>query len=287
MTADSSDQPWRNESRMRELFCEDGYSKAEMAEQFGCVPETVCRWLKRYDLLDTEQCPTCGGDYEQPGTHWALSECPYPSLTDAQHEVVTGLVMGDGYIKRRPDAHPALRVTSIQRDFLKHLMDLFGPIGSTIRLRMTAEESRDHIAKSFGRPKSDGKYHDLYRAVFRANPAFDQYASWYDSGSIQFPDDLNFTEQTLRYYYVCDGTIENHDRPPRIRITTVKQASKVDWLCELCSEIGYEATPVTESRWGRDTANVCLTTDATRKFLDNTDPVPGFGYKWLKGHYDG
>jgi len=46
----------------------------------------------------TDRCHSCGEEYETIGIHWRRSECPWQPLTERQHEVLTGLLMGDSYV---------------------------------------------------------------------------------------------------------------------------------------------------------------------------------------------
>lgn len=44
------DRPWRNESILRLLYCEQENSLRETADRLGCSPETVRQWLHRYSI---------------------------------------------------------------------------------------------------------------------------------------------------------------------------------------------------------------------------------------------
>lgn len=44
------DRPWHDESTLRELYMDDGLARNEIAERFGCHPDTIGRWLRKHDL---------------------------------------------------------------------------------------------------------------------------------------------------------------------------------------------------------------------------------------------
>jgi len=55
-----------------------------------------------------QTCSQCGVEFKRIGQHWSLSsECNNPTLTKRQEEIVTGLLMGDGWI-RSDDKNPYL-----------------------------------------------------------------------------------------------------------------------------------------------------------------------------------
>jgi len=44
------ENPWQDESVLRELYCEKGLSQAEVAEELGCGEGTVNRWIHKHDI---------------------------------------------------------------------------------------------------------------------------------------------------------------------------------------------------------------------------------------------
>lgn len=46
----TNDQPWRNETRLRRMYLNDGLSTYEIAEVLGCSRVTVSNWLSTFDI---------------------------------------------------------------------------------------------------------------------------------------------------------------------------------------------------------------------------------------------
>jgi transposase-like protein len=45
-------KPWRDESILRWLYCEEGMGTRQVADVLDCAQSTACNWLRKYDLLE-------------------------------------------------------------------------------------------------------------------------------------------------------------------------------------------------------------------------------------------
>jgi len=47
---DNDEAPWRDEEKLRELYCDKKLSQAEMGERWGCEQSTVGEWMDRHGI---------------------------------------------------------------------------------------------------------------------------------------------------------------------------------------------------------------------------------------------
>lgn len=58
----TSDHPWRDEDRLREMHHEKEMYIAQMARELGCSPQTVSKWLRRHSIEVVSNSATPAGD---------------------------------------------------------------------------------------------------------------------------------------------------------------------------------------------------------------------------------
>jgi hypothetical protein len=123
------------------------------------------------------------------------------TLSPTQHEVLVGLLLGDGHLKLdEKGKYPSLRVKRAPKDikYLEYQYNLFKSLcASGIK---TYEE---HI---------DGEVLPRISNVFatRAIPAFSNYyTQWY--GSSKIPENIELTPLTLATWFCDDGNVENYN----------------------------------------------------------------------------
>ncbi len=65
--------------------------------------------------MGSDKCPSCGVKYERLDQHWAMSAaCSYPTIPDAIHKMLTGLLMGDGTVhEAKSAANPRIEIHNI------------------------------------------------------------------------------------------------------------------------------------------------------------------------------
>lgn len=203
------------------------------------------------------ECPNCGKDREQLGTHWAQSKsCEYPELSDYQHEVATGVLMGDGYIKET-HASNYLAVQMVTEEYLSYLSSNVFPVTSS---------------------GVSCNCRNIYTWRTRTLPEFQQYRDWYKSGSKTFPKDIELTPTTLKHWYVCDGSLAERKNTEHIRIGLSNERKNEEKIRRYFDSIGVHIT-----NWG-DYDSGCSAifnskqSDKLWNYMGG--PLPGFEYKW-------
>lgn len=178
-----------------------------------------------------ENCPSCGEGYDLLGKHWSASSCDYPTFTARQHEILTGILLGDGSItnrcagERKPFrtpryGNPGFRVDMVTEEFLVWVADELGVHSNEVR-----------------RAENNEAKQDIYTLFIRQNPNLEEYASWYSSGKKQFSDDLELTPLTLKMWYVTDGHYLNERQPT---ISALNEIHRTNYLHSIFSDIGID-----------------------------------------------
>lgn len=172
-------------------------------------------------------CPECGRHFKGLGHHWRHEPSHRPSFTDEQHQILTGLVLGDGTV----DFHhknARVMVKMISRNYLRYVDRMFGVLGSSIRLNSTAEEAAEMCRKSgFAENPQVGNYSDVYIWGTRCHPEIQEFVDWYETGEKAFPEDIELTPTVLRHWYVGDGHYLQNDSD-HIFITMCNEVDRTD-----------------------------------------------------------
>lgn len=207
------------------------------------------------------ECYSCGEDYKRLSLHWRRGSCDYPTLTDHQRELVKGLVMGDGYVKRRENSPCQVRAEMTNRTFLEAFHDALQPLSASVKDYRTAKENaeRNGCDTSYG-------YSDSYHYISRTAPTFNEFGEWYSGGKKVWPEDLELTPASLAILYVCDGTLDG--RTPSI--SCVKEMERPEYVESLFENLGIEA-----SMTGHH-----VRLDPQQFFETVGGPVAGFEEKW-------
>lgn len=213
----------------------------------------------------------CGEDFSRIGTHWRFNPNHRPSISDEQREIVTGLLMGDGYIDTRPD-NPYIVLCMISENYLQYIDDVFGVLGKGVTLDKTAEQN----AKYNG--GSSENYNDLYRWRSVSHPELSDWSCWYGSGDKVWPDDITLTPTVLTHWYVGDGHLNKQNGGIELTVTNERgNRSKVQrYFKQVDVPVGgwCERNNRKETRmyWHGDDR------DALFEYMD--EPLPDFEYKW-------
>lgn len=221
-------------------------------------------------------CPDCGKERERLSIHILQGSCEYPSFNGRQHEILTGLVMGDGSVTLDPNGrNPYLKVKSIEYDFLEWLKEEFSGWSREISREYTAEESAEQARSNGLDPDAKAEnYSDVYNFHINCHPELHEYNDWYSSGTIKYPDDLSLTPLTTKVWYCSDGSLRQwKDDRPSAYFTTKNENHRGDFLEKLFNDIGFESL---------------MSGDHLRLGVDETEqlmkwmgpPLPGFDYKW-------
>lgn len=210
-------------------------------------------------------CPECDEEYDSLGTHFRYNESHRPSISGEQHEVVTGLLLGDGCLYGRRDNgnKPFLTVTLSPEQAIDHLREIFGCLS-----RNKQEVYTD------GR-----KYH---RFETRSHPELETYLDWYQPDKI-WPEDVELTPTAMKWLYVSDGTYDTSDGHRRVMIACAKEGEHTDKIERIFEQSG---NPISRTyhyeRDGRkdDYQLHFNASEAEQLFEYMGEPVPGFEYKW-------
>jgi hypothetical protein len=233
-------------------------------------------------------CPGCGVGYERLGQHWHYNPDHRPSLTDHQHEIVVGLLMGDGCLNRG-GKNPYLKVKMVSPNYLDYLDSQFGVLGTGVSLERTAAESAKHVRDRGFNPDADAKdYSDVYGWQSRCLPELHQYADWYTSGEKVWPADIALTPTTLKHWYCGDGHYENAGSHNCIRISMANEVDNTDKVEQLFENAGL---PV-PNKWkinkrpsGGRKCTAVFTVDQSKELWEYMgDPLPDFAYKWPESY---
>ena len=234
------------------------------------------------DMTDT--CHECGDEYERIAQHWALSDCNHQPFSECQHEVLTGLLMGDGGItwSGRRKA-PQMQVKMIEENYLNYLSsDIFPILSGGVSIDMTAEEHAYSQRKHGGNPNAKTKnYNDSFNFCIMTHPGLIEYGKWYQNGGKTFPEDIELTPTTLKHYFVGDGHFNAHGN---VKIGLSNERENRDKIINMFRRAGFE-----DFAWDRyerggdykDGARVRFRKEGTKWFFRYIgDPLPGFEYKW-------
>jgi hypothetical protein len=205
----------------------------------------------------TRTCDECGDEFVSIGRHWGHNPSHRPELKPYQHEVLTGILMGDGSVKKHNQEkyNPKLRISVKNKKYIEYLScTILGDISTG----MKEHNSGDH------------KMHCLDTI---SHPELERYSSWYGSGEKVWPENIIMTPTTLKHLYVCDGCLVN----PGIAIACENERGNGEKLKKYFSNIDIPEPQIYNSesygiRWNAD--------ESMQVIQYMGAPVPGFKYKW-------
>ena len=221
-------------------------------------------------------CPECDNEYSCLGNHWGMSDCSYPSLTQKQKEVITGILMGDGCICDT-SKNPRLKVTNTSEKYLQYLDELFGCLSSGYHVSKTPEESAA-IKKPHSETSNVENCSTIYEWSTRSLPELKEF-SWYSSGKKVWPDDIDLTPTTLKHWFCGDGTWNNSGYRNYIAIAMKNERENTEKVTSY-----FENVNIPSPSNYATTNGVCIaqftTKDSSTLWEYMGDPIDGFEYKW-------
>lgn len=231
-------------------------------------------------------CPAdeCGCEFEQVAIHWDSNPSHRPSLTDRQHEILTGLVMGDGSVFRK-SANPKIEVLMTKPMYLRYLHDLFDILSTGYSLQLGGDEkAKKNYDDGYDDELRLGAYSDMYVWRTRTHPEIEEYASWYRSGKKVWPYNLEMTPRTFKHWYCCDGNLNKKSESYSIRISMNNEAGNEEKIRNYFDDsVLPEPDSWFEYDVGRDSMN-CEARWYYQKsqqiFSEIGAPLPGFNNKW-------
>jgi hypothetical protein len=234
-------------------------------------------------------CPICDKEFQEIGKHWYGSKCEYPSFSDKQKEIITGLLMGDGSVcVQGENSNPNLSCGMIRREYLEYLNEeVFPVIGSKVHLKRTAEEqAKYHVESGFRINAEASDYQDVYSWYTRNHPGLKPFKDWYSSGEKVFPDDIDLTPLVLKHWYVGDGNFETEKYSVgRISIATSNEIDNRSKIENYFDSIGFDEHYWESSKRedGSLSGSIRFSTELTEDIFEYMgEPLPGFEYKWPK-----
>jgi transposase len=234
-----------------DLYVDQGLSMAEIADELDCSSNTVSRWANKFDI-DT------GRLTDEQRSNISLSEY--------QHELVKGVLMGDGCVQRRDreTQNPYFCVTMKNKEFIEWL---------SVEL--------DNISPDFRKRK--GKYAETldntqWTIKTYSHPVFRQYATWYSSGEKKWPTDEEITELELKMLYVTDGSPVKHPDNWAAKISAINEKDRKDKVTKM-----FDRSLDIDISWhssNKSTNGVIYIPAGQADVIWDQDAVPGFEYKW-------
>lgn len=221
-------------------------------------------------------CHECDDDFARIGYHWSNGRCDWPEIPDRQESLITGMMLGDGTLRRQTD-NPFIQTYMICRPFLEWIDDELGWLSTGVSLYRDAESSAE-ISQSNGHESDPSRYHDVYSLRTRSMKQFRRYESWYSNGTKKtIPGYLILTPVTAAIWYCCDGSLNWDRRYPGARphVTIGVKDENMDRVLDMFEESSFGRTPT------QDRSGIRFSVDATEEFLDWISPPPkGFEYKY-------
>jgi len=234
-------------------------------------------------------CEQCGNDYSRIGSHWSqVSTCSHPEISAYKMELLTGMLMGDGYISRRENKNTYFTTAMITKPFLEWLDGELDWLSTGVRLEYTAEENAKRSRDSGFSPDAKAEnYSDVYRLQSRGNPNLQPLADWYSSGKKVFPENIELTPTVLKMWYVSDGSHDNRKSHNRIEIAMNNEIDRRDNIEQLFEHVGFEISnwsirEITSGKYeGSKICEAQFTVDESQRLFEYMgEPPAGFEYKW-------
>lgn len=234
--------------------------------------------LRGEDPEDLEKCRECGSTVKSLPSHWSHTDCPYPEITEKQHEILTGLLMGDGWATKQSkiSKNSSICTEMITLEFLKWLDSELNNISRGISKARTAEEGAKIHRKSGFNPNANADtYSDIYKFSTISHPELNKYRSWYGSRGKKFPDDLELTPLITKVWYCCDGSFHTSTERGQALFACFNESDRINFILELFKEKGFN--PTTQ----RNESIIAFSSDETEDLFEwMGDFCPGFSYKW-------
>lgn len=233
----------------------------------------------------TNICNQCGNEYDVIASHWSRSSsCEYPPFSDYQLDIITGLLMGDGYINRNSKT-PRFQCDMISPNYLKYVDDKLSIFGKGVSKRMTAEENAKIKRESGFRPNATKEnYNDLYRWESMTHPELQQFADWYSTGKKVWPEDIKLTPTVLKHWYCGDGCRDKSNIKSYIQISMSNEVDNQEKVTDLFKSSGLPSPSSYNTSKRQDGSKICnarFTVDQSKELWKYMgEPLPDFEYKW-------
>ena len=230
---------------LEKMYWSDGMTQPEIADHFDVNPGSISYHMKK------------GGVETRSGSE-ALNATTY-SVSDYQHELLTGILMSDGYCGKSA-ATPYIEVSMVNREFVEWFDEQLGELSTGVRVKET-DKSRQTI----------------YRVSTRCVSELERYYDWYSSGEKIWPEQIELTPDVLKMLFVGDGTVGHRkgqrNRKPHIKICLMNEMENKKKIEEMFERVGFSV--------GWNGPSVTFSIDESERLWNYMgSPPPGFDYKW-------
>lgn len=233
----------------------------------------------------SRECPNCSRRFEEIGIHWSKnSNCSFPSMSEKQEQIITGLLMGDGSIDNGAGKYSRVSVEMISEDYLEYLDSVFGVFSKGVRIKRTSKENARHAReRGFREDAQVSNYSNTYLWRSMNHPDCNEFRGWYSSGRKIWPEDIELTPTTLKHWYCGDGSCRINRNSKHIILSTVNEFENKEKIDNYFDSAGL---PTPSNYEGR--ANITFTvSDSDEIWEYMEEPVPGFEYKWPEEYRKG
>jgi len=212
--------------------------------------------------------PQCGKEYEEIGIHWSRWEDHRPSFTQNQLDIIKGLLMGDGHLTRKT-VRPKVTVSMTNKEYLEHLLDIFGILSTSVS-------------------QVESEHSDVWHWATRSHHELEQFKTWYTDEGKVWPQELDMNKTILTHWYCGDGYFDTSHTNKRVRISLNNEFGNESKVRSYFENTDVPVFDVWDETVGDNYANCEIRW--YKQSLDNLfdallDPVPGFEYKWPRGEY--
>jgi len=227
-----------------------------------------------------ERCPFCGSWYSLIGSHWSQGSCSYPPISAYKMELLKGMMLGDGFLDLQSN-FPRFEISNTNKSFLQWLSTELGWLTTSVRMEHTAEQSYKKSSKLPNNASLEG-FHDLFRIRTKLHPQYQRFKSWYSTDEIVFPSDLSLSPESLRLWYVSDGSVKidnRNSRSHRPALSSFNESERPQSVLSALRSLGFNTY--------QSSYHFCISVDDTEDFFEYIgEPIVGFEYKWEYEDYD-
>jgi len=237
-------------------------------------------------------CPKCNKNYKNLGMHWSHRPKHRPYFTQQQKEIITGLMMGDGWISRGENRkNPVIRCNMTSKKYLKYIDKVFGCFSTGVSLKRTAKENMRHNKDNnvFITNGNVEDYSNLYSWNSRSHPELKKWKEWYSTGEKIWPKDIKLTPTVLKHWYCGDGHWDNKNSKNRIVIAMSNEIDNTKKVSQMFESVGLPSPSnynVSERKDGSKGCKAEWTVDQSEELWEYMgEPLPDFYYKWPERYH--
>jgi hypothetical protein len=246
----------------REVFCSEYVSRSRVEKHFGTFSNAkVEAGLQNTGTIQKSE-------EELEDINQQVKE------DDKLQEVIKGLLLGDGSLEPATESESCFRVGMANREFLRWLYNNYlHKISNDIRNKCTPKEGAEQAKKSGFRPDAkEENYSHIYEIRTHRLPFLSEMREkWYPDEKKRFPEDLELTPTSAKFWYCGDGGVNIFDGT--CSICCKNESERPRYLEHLFQDQGFNANYVAEQSilFGQD----------SERFLEWIGECPkGFEYKW-------